>query len=172
MERSGGRASAGDRHWRGAARFAVLCSLLFLCMATLTDWNAGTLTLPRAGIWLALAALVFSVLLPPRVTAGGGWLTVRGPLHAHRVRLDALAGVRQDGDVAARLVLWDVHGRRLCLDPRVLVDNPFLWHELETGGRRSLERGTLRYGAGLLRRLGEHMDGGEARAILRASGME
>ncbi|WP_329582571.1 hypothetical protein [Streptomyces sp. NBC_01361] len=72
------------------------------------DWDGGTLTTLRAGIWLTLAAAVFTVLLPPRVTAGvalgcalavcgmatlvDGWLAVDGLVRLRRVRTDALVG--------------------------------------------------------------------------------
>ncbi|MGW4562735.1 hypothetical protein ACWEN3_10105 [Streptomyces sp. NPDC004561] len=45
-----------------------------------------------------------------------------------------------------------------------------LWHELGTGVRRSLERGTLCHGAEVLERLGHHIDDETAQAVLRASG--
>ncbi|CAM5241091.1 hypothetical protein [Streptomyces aurantiogriseus] len=110
------------------------------------------------------------VLLPHRVTAGPGWLAVRGPLHRRAVRTDALTAVRQYTGVSAHLVLRDAHGHRLELDPRVLVDNPLLWHQLDTGVRRSLERGTLRQGADVLERLGHEIDDRITRAVLKASG--
>ncbi|RFC76533.1 hypothetical protein [Streptomyces sp. AcE210] len=172
MKRSGPRDSAGDRHWCGDARFALSCALVVCGMALLTDWDAGTLTTLRAGIWLALAAMVFNVLLPPRITAGDGWLSVRGLVRRRRVRTDALVAVRQYGGVTAHLVLRDAYGHWLELDPRVLVANPLLWHELDTGAHRSRERGTLRHGSDVLRKLSEQIDGGTAREILDASGLK
>jgi hypothetical protein len=172
MKRSGPRDSAADRHWRGDARFAFGCALAAWGMATLVDWDAGTLTMFRGGIWLTLAAVVFTVLLPPRITAGDGWLAVRGLVRRRRVHTDALVAVRQYGGVTAHLVLRDAHGHRLELDARVLVANPLLWHELDTGAHRSRERGTLRHGSDVLRQLGEQIDGTTAREVLSASGLK
>jgi hypothetical protein len=162
---------AGDRHWRGSARLAVGCALAFGTLSALVDWDADTLTAPRAAIWSALSLAVFAVLLPQRVTAGHGWLTARGPLRRRAVRTDALVSIRQYDGVSAQLVLRDAYGHRLELDSRVLAANPFLWHELDTGVRRSLEKGTLLQGEDLLRRLAEQIDGETAQAVLRASGL-
>lgn len=104
-------ATAGDRHWRGDARYAVRCALLFYGLAIVLDAGAGTLTLYRAGLWTVLAALVLAVVLPPRVRAGEGWLAVRGVLHERRVRIDALTEVRQYEGIPAHLLLRDVDGR-------------------------------------------------------------
>jgi hypothetical protein len=87
------------------------------------------------------------------------------------VHTDALTVVRQYGDVSARLVLRDAHGHWLELDPRVLVANPLLWHELDTGMRHSTERGTLRQGTDVRRHLGHLIDDETARSVLRASGI-
>lgn len=161
----------GDRHWRGSARFATGCALAFAAMTLLLDWDAGTLTPPRALLWLTLSAALFAVLLPPSVTAGPGWLAVRGPLRRRAVRTDALVSVRQYGGVSSHLVLRDALGNRLELDSRVLVVNPLLWHELDTGVRRSVAHGTLREGTDILRQLGHEIDDETARSVLRASGI-
>ncbi|MER6129971.1 hypothetical protein ABT173_46935 [Streptomyces sp. NPDC001795] len=171
MQRSGPLAPADDRHWRGSARLAVSCAVVFCAMALLVDWDAGSLTPLRAMLWITLSVAVFAVLLPPRVTAGHGWLAVRSPWRRHSVRTDALVAVRQYGGVSSHLVLRDTHGHRLELDPRVLATNPLIWHELDTGVRRSLERGTLRQGADVLERLGRRIDDEAARSVLRASGL-
>lgn len=162
----------GDRRWRADARCAVCPALVFAGMATLLDWASGGLTVERADLWSLLAVVVFTVLRPPRVTVGDGWLTVRGFLRVHRVRTDALAVVWQDGRIATRLLLGDTYGRSAAFDPRVLTADPLLWHELDTGARQSLAHGTLRQGADVLRQLRERIDGGTARAILGASGLE
>ena len=172
MQRSGMPDHTGDRHWRGGARLAAGCALAFGVMTVLVDWDAGTLTPARALLWLALAAGVFAVLLPHRVTAGPGWLAVRGPVRRRMVRTDALTGLRQYGGVSSHLVLRDACGHRLELDPRVLVANPLLWHELDTGVRDSLEKGTLgRQGADVLRGLVHLIDDETALSVLRASGI-
>ncbi|MEU4084987.1 hypothetical protein [Streptomyces aureus] len=171
MERSGTVGSAGDRNWSGGARLAVTCAVLFCAMALLVDWDAGSLTSLRALLWLTVSAAVGIVLLPPRVSAGPGWLAVRTPWRRRFVRTDALTSVRQYDGVSSHLVLRDVNGHRLELDPRVLTANPLIWHELDTGVRRSVECGTLRQGAELLDRLGHRIDDETARAVLRASGL-
>ncbi|MET9084187.1 hypothetical protein ABZX77_20290 [Streptomyces sp. NPDC004237] len=165
-----GRA-AGDRTWRGSARLAVGAALGFGGLTFLVDWDAGTLSPARALLWITLSAAILSMLLPARVTAGPGWLTVRGPLRRRTVRTDSLVYVGQYGDVSAHLVLRDSHGSRLELDPGVLHANPLLWHELDTGVRRSQERGTLRRGAEVLAQLGHEIDDTNARAVLEASGL-
>ncbi|UXY26281.1 hypothetical protein [Streptomyces sp. HUAS TT20] len=171
MLRSGRPSPTGDRHWRGSARFALGCALAFLGMALLVDWDAGTLTCPRALLWIALSAAAFCVLLPHCVTAGPGRLSVHGLARRQTVHTDALVAVRQYGGVSSHLVLRDTHGHRLEVDPRVLVANPLIWHELDTGVRRSLQRGTLREGTDVLERLGHEIDDSTARAVLEASGL-
>ncbi|MEU6087137.1 hypothetical protein ABZ865_10055 [Streptomyces sp. NPDC047085] len=171
MRRSGPPGSAGDRHWRGSARLALTCALLFCFLCLLVDWDAGSLSPLRALLWVTLSAAVCAVLLPQRVSAGPGWLAVRTPWRRRMVRTDALTAVRQYDGPSSHLVLRDVHGHRLELDPRILVANPLLWHELDTGVRRSLERGMLRHGADVLERLGHCIDDETVQAVLRASGL-
>ena len=163
--------SAGDRHWLGRARLAASCALLFCTMSLLVDWDAGSLTPLRALLWVTLSATVCAVLLPPRVSAGPGWLAVRAPWRRRVIHTDALTAVRQYDGVSSHLVLRDVHGHSLELDPRTLAANPLLWHELDTGVRRSLQRGTLRSGADVMERLGRHIDDESVQAVLRASGL-
>ncbi|MGW3245281.1 hypothetical protein [Streptomyces sp. NPDC001070] len=169
--RPAGRGTIGDRHWRADVRRALGCALAFLCLAVPLDAAAGTLTPQRAGLWLLLAVIVLALLCPSRVTAGDGWLAVRGPLRKRRVRTDALTVVRQSPGVSRHLILWDADGRWLELDARVLEANPLLWHRLEADARRSRRDGMLREGAEVLGRLGERIDGAAARGVLRASGM-
>lgn len=171
MRGSGTLYGTGDRHWRGNARFALCYALGFWLLILLVDWNAGTLTPARALMWLALSAAAGLVLLPHHVTAAPGSLTVHGTVRRRTVRTDALVGVRHDGDVCTRLVLTDTDGQRVEIDPRVLFANPLLWHELETGAHRSLERGTLLYGAETVTRLGRELDESAARAVLKVSGL-
>ncbi|WP_455358799.1 hypothetical protein [Streptomyces sp. SYSU K21746] len=47
---------------------------MLLALLLLTDGASGGITVPRAVLWTGLAVLLFVVLLPPRVTAGEGWL--------------------------------------------------------------------------------------------------
>ncbi|MEU9126160.1 hypothetical protein AB0C96_41230 [Streptomyces sp. NPDC048506] len=160
-----------DRHWRAAARRALQYSLAFVGLLMLLDWGTDGLTLRRAGLWVVLGVAVLAVFLPPRVTAGEGWLAVRGLKGERRVRTDALVTMRQYGSIDVRLVLLDAHGQRLELAPRVLVANPLIWHLLDAGAHRSVERGTLRHGADVLEELADQIDGREARAVLTASGL-
>ncbi len=160
-----------DRHWRAHARRALHCSLAFVGLLVLLDAGSGGLTLPRAGLWAALGAVVFAVFLPARVSAGDGWLAVRGLLGERRVRTDALVTVRRYGGVATHLVLRDARGQWLEVDARVVEANPLIWHLLDAGARASLARGTLRHGKQALEELADRIDGQEARAVLKASGM-
>ncbi|MFJ9821454.1 hypothetical protein ACIRU3_40650 [Streptomyces sp. NPDC101151] len=171
MRRSRPAGPAGDRHWRGSTRLAVSCALVFCTMSLLVDWDAGSLTPLRALLWSTLSTAVCAVLLPQQVSAGPGWLAVRTLWRRRIVRTDALAVVRQYDGVSSHLVLRDVYGHRLELDPRVLAANPLLWHELDTGVRRSLERGTLRHGVDVLNRLGHRIDDETVQEVLRASGL-
>lgn len=171
MRRSGPAGLAGDRHWRGSARLAVSCAVIFCAMSLLVDWDAASLTPLRALLWVTLSAAVCAVLLPPRMSAGRGWLAVRTPWRRRVIHTDALTAVRQYNGVSSHLVLRDTHGHTLELDPRVLTANPMLWHELDTGVRRSLEHGTLRHGADVMQRLGHHIDDETVEAVLRASGL-
>ncbi|MEU7429898.1 hypothetical protein AB0B07_03290 [Streptomyces sioyaensis] len=163
--------TAVDRHWRAHAWRALHYSLAFVGLLMLLDWGSGGLALPRAGLWAVLGAVVFAVFLPARVSAGEGWLAVRGLMSERRVRTDALVAVRRYGGVAAHLVLRDVRGQWLELDPRVLEANPLIWHLIDAGARSSLARGTLRHGAQALEELADRIDGQEVRAVLKVSGL-
>ncbi|MFJ4846960.1 MULTISPECIES: hypothetical protein [unclassified Streptomyces] len=160
-----------DRRWAGHARFAALCALGFLALALALDAAAGTLGAARAGLWAVLAVLVLAVLVPPRVTAGDGWLSVRRSLRTRTVRTDALVAVRQHQGPAAHLLLYDASGRCVEVDPRTLAADPLLWHLLEAGAHRSRDRGVLRHGSRVLAHLGDGVDGPAARAVFRVSGL-
>lgn len=164
-------ADADDRHWPGRARLATACALAFATLSLAIDWDAGTLTPTRALLWLTLSATVLAVLLPPRVTAGPGWLATQGLRTRCQVHTDSLVSVRQYGDISSLLVLRDTFGNRLELDPRVLVTNPFLWHELDTGARHSRANGTLRHGTDVLHRLAREIDDETALSVLKTSGI-
>ncbi|MFF9090194.1 hypothetical protein ACF1BE_28050 [Streptomyces sp. NPDC014991] len=64
MRRGGPSGSVGDRHWRGSARLAACCALLFCALILLIDWDAGYLTTLRALLWIALSAAVGTVCSP------------------------------------------------------------------------------------------------------------
>lgn len=161
-----------DRYWARELRSALLCGALLFGMLVLLDWGLAELTAVRLMWWAALAALLSVILTPPRVSAVDGGLDARGLLRHRRVRTDRLVVVRMTEGVGQRLVLRDESGGRLELDPRVLAANPLLWHHLEQGARRSLERGTLRRGMPVLERLGRRIDRESCRGIRRASGLE
>jgi hypothetical protein len=162
MRPSAAPTSTGDRHWHGSARFATACTLTFAALTLVVDWETGAL-------WLTLSATVLAVLLPQRVTAGPGWLAAQGLTGRSHVHTDSLVSIRQYGDISSLLVLRDTHGNRLELDPRVLVTNPLLWHELDMGARHSLASGTLHHGTDVLRHLAHEIDDETALSLFKAS---
>lgn len=145
--------------------------MALLAMLMLLDGGAGRLTVARGAAWTVLAVLLFVVLVPPRVSAGDGWLATRGMLRERRVRTDRLAAVCLSDGVAQRLVLRDIAGGRVEIDPRVLIADPRLWRWVDAGIRTSLGRGTLLCGAPALRRLAERIDGETALAVFKVSGL-
>jgi hypothetical protein len=161
-----------DRYWARELRSSVFCGVLLFGALVLLDWGLVRLTAVRAGWWAALAVLLLIVLTPPRVSATDGGLDARGLVTHRRVRTDRLVTVRMSEGVSRRVILTDTSGGRLMLDPRVLIANPLLWHQLDQGARRSLERGTLRCGMPVLERLERRIDDDVCRGILRASSME
>ncbi|MFC7303548.1 hypothetical protein ACFQVC_04870 [Streptomyces monticola] len=169
---NGHRALAHDRYWGAALREGAVCSVALLGLLLLVDLAAGDLSAARAALWAGLALLLFLVLLPPRVTAGTGWLAARGGLRERRVRTDCLVSLRWLDGVSRRLVLRDLYGTRIELDPRVLTSNPDLWHLLEQGARCSAERGLLTCGATALRQLSRRIDSETAHLLFRISGLK
>ncbi|MFF8811727.1 hypothetical protein [Streptomyces pactum] len=168
---TGRRVLAADRHWAGEARTAAGSAVLVLGALLGLDRLCGTLSPVRAACWAAVAATQLSVLHPPLVTAGEGWLASRGLFRERLVRTDLLASVSRPGGVAPRLVLRDVLGHRVEIDPRVLTANPLLWHQLDRGVRLSRRRGLLHGGTAALAALGDRIDGDGARALLGAAGL-
>ncbi|MFF9482227.1 hypothetical protein [Streptomyces sp. NPDC014733] len=162
--------TATDEDWPAALRDAVVSGALLLAALVAVDAVAGSLDALRCGLWAALAVALCGLLLPPRVTAGQGWLAARGPLRRRLVRTDRLVSVRWSEGVAQRLVLRDDAGRRLVLDPRVLLANPALWHLFATGARTAQTSGVLLCGATALRQLTERAEGETARTLLTGNG--
>ncbi|MEV7191249.1 hypothetical protein AB0N81_05495 [Streptomyces sp. NPDC093510] len=162
-------ATVSDRGWAADVRAAVFCALALFGLVLLIDWANGTLDPVRACLWVPLSALLYLVLHPVRVTAGPGWLAVRGLGRRKHVCTGLLTAVRHSGGVAARLVLCDSLGNRVELDPQILVDNPLLLHRLDTGARAARDAGLLRTGHAELRRLVERADGAAARGVFEAS---
>ncbi|MET9545430.1 hypothetical protein ABZY36_08980 [Streptomyces sp. NPDC006627] len=174
--RGSGHRSAGgtadtvtDRNWTAQVRSAALCALGLLVLVVLLDLVSGTFTALRLALWWGLAALLYMVLHPARVTAGPGWLAVQGLGRRRHVCTGLLTAVRYSEGVAARLVLCDSLGHRVELDPRVLVADPLLLHRLDRGARAAREAGLLRTGCAELRRLTEQVDGAAARGVFEAS---
>jgi hypothetical protein len=165
------RDSAHDEHRAGDRRFATRCAVLLLALFLLVDGVSGHLSAPRGVAWAALAVLLFVVLLPARVSAGKDWMTTRGLLHERTVRTDRLVAVHWSDGVAQRLVLRDLDGDSVEVDPRVLVANPRLWYLLDGGARTSLGRGTLLYGATEMRQLAERIELDAAKTVFKVSGL-
>ncbi|MFJ4409509.1 hypothetical protein [Streptomyces sp. NPDC088910] len=156
-------ATAYDHGWRAGFRVALGVAGGLLAALTAADWALGTLDPVRAAFWTALAAAVFGALCPPLVTAGDGWLRVRGVLRGHRVPTDRLVRIHLFPGRTPRLVLIDAEGGRAAFDPRVLAANPGLWRLLEAGGRRSYGRGLLVAGLPVLDGLAAEAAGGAGR---------
>ncbi|MGP9023075.1 hypothetical protein ACT1U9_32305 [Streptomyces sp. BR1] len=171
-EAQGREAVTHDGAWAGEARSAVAYGALLSALLILVDTAAGTVTDLRAALWLALGALLFTVLWPTRVTVSRGRLVARGLWRRSEVRTDRLVSVRWSPGVSQRLMLRDMDGNRAEVDPRVLTANPALWHVLDTDARTSIERGLLRCGETALRRLGARVDGATAQGVFRISGLE
>ncbi|WP_244187830.1 hypothetical protein [Streptomyces regalis] len=161
-----------DRYWAQEVRSAVFCGVLLFGALVLLDWGLLRLTVVRAGWWAALAVLLLIILTPPRVSAANGGLDSRGLVTHSWVRTDRLVTVRVSQGVSPRLILTDTSGARLILDPRCLVANPLLWHQLDQGARQSAEQGTLRCGIPVLEQLGRRIDVEMCRGILRNSALE
>ncbi|WKK22060.1 hypothetical protein QZH56_25060 [Streptomyces olivoreticuli] len=168
----GGAVLAHDRNWRREARAAWYSGVALTGALTLIDLARGALDGFRGGCWVALGALLLAVLMPQRVTAGEGWLATRGLLRERRVRTDLLTQVRRSDGITPRLILRDAGGARVELDPAVLVDNPLLWHHLDTGARRARTVGLLREGATPLACVARRVDDEVARELLREAGLE
>ncbi|MFE6779566.1 hypothetical protein [Streptomyces sp. NPDC057702] len=141
-------------HWRRESRLALGVAAPLYAGLLLVDLVNGTLEVARALCWTVLALLLLAVLVPPRVTAGEGWLAVRGVWRTRSVRTDLLVSVRLVGGVAPRLLLRDARGATVWVDPRVLVTDPPLWHRVERGARTARRRRTLCGGRWLLAELG------------------
>ncbi|MGW8327522.1 hypothetical protein ACWGLE_06455 [Streptomyces sp. NPDC055897] len=167
----GAEAVVYDTTWAGEARSAAGCAAVLLGLLLAVDTVAGTLDLARGGLWSLLAALLFAVLWPARVSAGPGLLVSRGLLRRSGVRTDRLVSVRWSDGVAQRLVLRDTEGHRVEIDPKVLVANPPLWHILDRDARTSRDRNVLCCGETALRQLAARVDGETAHAVCEVSGL-
>jgi hypothetical protein len=160
-----------DREWTADLRTTLVCVGSFLALLVLVDAAAGTFTVARAAMWVGLALLLFLVLVPPRVTAGEGWLAVRTLRGNRCVRTDRLVSAHTSGHACQRLVLRDALGGRVEFDSQVLIANPALWHRLDTNAHSTAcdDHATVRLAA--LRRLSERIDRETVRAVFKISGM-
>ncbi|MEV5610163.1 hypothetical protein [Streptomyces sp. NPDC052225] len=161
-----------DRNWAGELRAALFSALALAALVLTIDAANSTLTPARSALWLGLSLLLYAVLHPQRVTAGPGWLAVRGLLRRAHVCTDLLVSARAADGVAPRLVLRDALGGRVELDPKILTGNPLLWHRVETGAARARTSGLFVCGDELLRGLGARVDGDTAKAVFEASGLD
>ncbi|MFJ9909544.1 hypothetical protein ACIRVK_43190 [Streptomyces sp. NPDC101152] len=164
--------ATNDREWTQELWSSVRCAGVLLALLLLVDWGSGRLALWRTVLWLALAGLLFVVLYPARVSAGGNWLASRRLVREHRVRTDLLVSVRCLDGMSQRLLLRDALGGRVEIDPEVLVRNPQLWLRLDEGARKSADDGLLLCGATALRGISRRVDRETARAVFKASGLE
>ncbi|WP_447048901.1 hypothetical protein ACRAKG_14615 [Streptomyces rosealbus] len=160
-----------DRRWAGDVRAAVFCALTLFALIDLIDWASGTLDVVRGVLWAGLSALLYLILHPARVSAGPGWLAVRGVLRHRHVCTGLLTAVRQGEGLAPRLVLCDSLGNRVEVDPQVLAENPLLLHRLDAGARGARACGLLRTGSEVLGRLVTRLDGEGAEGVFEASGL-
>ncbi|WP_314612783.1 hypothetical protein [Streptomyces stackebrandtii] len=160
-----------DSEWAGEARAAAGCAGLLLAVSLIVEACDGGLNLPAALLWIALAVVLFVVLLPARVVAAPGRLTVRTLWTRTSVRTDRLATLQWPDGIERRLVLTDTDGGRARIDLRVLLANPPLWLLLEADARTSYESGTLRHGVRDLDRLTRCVDRDAAHSIFTISGL-
>ncbi|MER5963582.1 hypothetical protein [Streptomyces sp. NPDC002057] len=163
--------SVQDGQWAGEARAAVGCAGLLLALALTVEAGNGGLTLPSALLWIVLAVVLFTVLLPARVSATSGRLTVRGLWSLRSVRTDRLTVVRWPDGIEQRLVLTDTDGALAQVELRVLLANPALWLLLETDARISYENGILQKGVRDLDRLARRVERDTARSVFTISGL-
>ncbi|MFC7303967.1 hypothetical protein ACFQVC_07030 [Streptomyces monticola] len=111
-----------NRYWARELRGATGCGVLFVAALLLLDWAVGDFTALRACLWTGLGALLFAVLAPARISAGPDVCESRGLFRTRQVCTACLVPVQvSPPGISQRLVLRDLHGRRLEIDPRVLV---------------------------------------------------
>jgi hypothetical protein len=163
---------AHDRRWAGDLRSSIRCAAVLLTLLLLIDWGEGTLSPLRGALWAGLGVLLFLVLYPSRVSAGEGWLSSRGLLRKRRVRTDLLVSVRCLDGVSQRLLLRDMFGVRVEINPQVLVNNPELWHRLDADAQKSAASGSLTCGATALRQVSERIDRETALTVFKVSGLD
>ncbi|MFE2018746.1 hypothetical protein ACFW9O_12000 [Streptomyces sp. NPDC059499] len=158
-----------DSKWAGEARAAVGCAGLLLALSLTVDAVDAGLTLGSAAMWIALSVALFVILLPARVVAAPGRVTVHGLWTRQTVRTDRLATVSRPDGIEQRLVMSDTDGGRAEIHLRVLLANPPLWLLVEAGARFSAENGTLLSGADALDRLARRVERDTAHTVFMIS---
>lgn len=160
-----------DCNWAGNARAAAGVAVLFPALLLGVDAAAGYTDWQRVLLWTALGLALFAVLWPTRVRATPGLLMTRGLIQSRHVHTDRLASIAWYDGVAQRLVLRDVDGNRLEVDPRVFAANPLLWHMFDQDVHVSLSLGTVGEGLAPLQRLTRLINRETAHTIFKVSGM-
>ncbi|MCT4351692.1 hypothetical protein M5362_00910 [Streptomyces sp. Je 1-79] len=160
-----------DTGWPSEARAAIGFAVVLLGVSLTVEVGNSSLSPFHALLWSGFSALVFAILLPPRIEAAPGRLTVHGLGRRRTVHTDRLTSVRWCDGVAQRVILCDTTGTRAEIDPRVFVANPPLWHRLEADARTSVARGTLVRGSAELDLLALRLDRETARTVFRISGL-
>ncbi|MFD8208702.1 hypothetical protein ACFV2S_20200 [Streptomyces sp. NPDC059695] len=160
-----------DREWAGHAGAATGCAGLLLAVSLTVDVCDGGLHLPATLLWIALAVILFMVLLPAKVVAAPGSLTVRTLWTRTTVRTDRLVVLRWPDGIERSLVLTDAEGAVARVELRVLLANPPLWLLLDDDARTSCENGTLRDGVRDLHRLERRVERDTAHSVFTVSGL-
>ncbi|WP_369147871.1 hypothetical protein [Streptomyces sp. R44] len=160
-----------DGAWAGEAWAAFGCAGLLLTVSLSVDAGDDGLTLSSALLWIALAVALFVILLPARVTAAPGSLTVRTLWTRTVVRTDRLTTISWPDGIEQRLVMTDMEGGRTQIDVRILLANPALWLLWEADARASYENGTLKDGVRDLDRLKDRVERDTAHSVFRISGL-
>ncbi|MFD3534128.1 hypothetical protein [Streptomyces sp. NPDC058664] len=156
--------------WRDEARYAIGCAALLPGTSLIVDAGAHGLPLLRTTGWIIPASTLLVVLLPARVSAGPGRLSVQELWVTRTVRTDRLSAAEWPVGIAQRLVLTDTDGVRAEVDLRVLITNPALWLRLEADRRTARERGVLDHGGASLAKLSSRVDAETTRSVFNVSG--
>ncbi|MDV9186662.1 hypothetical protein R6L23_00105 [Streptomyces sp. SR27] len=160
-----------DARWAGEARTAAGCAGLLLVLSLTVDAGGDGLTLPSTLRWIALSVALFVVLLPARVSAAPGLITVRTLWARRTVRTDRLVALRWPTGIEQCVDLVDMAGGRARVELRVLLANPSLWLLLEADARFSAANSTLPTGSDDLDRLARRIEGDTARSVFTVSGL-
>ncbi|MEU3077448.1 hypothetical protein [Streptomyces laurentii] len=161
-----------DVRWARDAGAAAGCAGLLLVVSLAVEALTGGPDLPDTLLWAALSGALFVVLLPARVVAAPGRVSVRGVCVRRTVRTDRLAALRWSDGIERGLDLRDTDGGHARIELRVLLANPRLWLLLETDARACAGNGTLLKGIGDLDRLARRIERDTARSVFTVSGLD